>query len=116
MHNDGFKPLERQILTSGSRKLSKNHKKNPPPPPEILKNPQKILPGDIFEGFGYEKCVTKGGPRAQARAPPLWVHLKAKTHKNVSREGFLRVLRAAGKFFEGFSKFPGAAEGFLMVF
>ena len=28
----------------------------------------------------------------------------------------MRVLRAAGGFFEGFSKFPGAAEGFLGFF
>ena len=33
---------------------------------------------------------TKGGARASARAPLWWI-LKAKTHKNVSGEGFFRV-------------------------
>ena len=44
------------------------------------------------------------------RARPLWSLFGAKTLENVSGEGFLRV---AGGFFEGFSKFPEAAEGFF---
>ena len=48
--------------------------------------------------------------------PPFVTSSGAKTLKNVSGENFLRVLGAAGGFFEGFSKFPGAAEGFFRVF
>ena len=39
--------------------------KNHPAAPQ---NPQKTLPGDIFEGFGQGK-LTEGGARASARAP-----------------------------------------------
>ena len=92
-----------------TKKTSKNPKKNPPPPPEILKNPQKTLPRppktlkkpspETFLRVLAIECVTKGGARAQARAPPLWLHLKARTHKNVSGEGFLRVLGGRGRVF-----------------
>ena len=43
--------------------------KKPSAAPEILKNPQKTLPGDMFEGFGQENKPK--GARAQARAPPF---------------------------------------------
>ena len=83
--------------------------KKPSAAPEILKNPQKTLPRppktlkkpspETFLRVLAMECVTKGGARAQARAPPLWLHLKAKTHKNVSGEGFLRVLGGRGRVF-----------------
>ena len=53
--------------------------------------------------FGFQK---------QPKRPPSVTFSGAKTLKNVSGEGFLKVLGAAGGFLEGFSKFPGAAEDF----
>ena len=59
----------------------------------------KKLSRETFLKVLAPENVTKGGARAQARAPPLWLHLKAKTHKNVSGEGFLRVLGGRGRVF-----------------
>ena len=54
----------------------------------------------------------RGGARASARAP-LWLLLKAKTHKNVSGEGFLKVLGGRGSVFLRFVKISGGGGGFL---
>ena len=75
--------------------------KNPPAAPQNVKNTKKnhkqTFPGDIFEGFGQGK-LTEGGACAGARAP-LRLVPKAKTHKNVSGEGFLRFLGGRGRVF-----------------
>ena len=68
-------------FSDAAKNPSKNPQKNPPPPLEILKNLQKTLPRppktikkpspETFLKVLAIECVTKGGARAQARAPPL---------------------------------------------
>ena len=66
-----------------------------PRPPKTLKKPS---PETFLRVLAPEMRNERGGARASARAPPL-VAFKAKTHKNVSGEGFLRVLGGRGRVF-----------------
>ena len=101
----------------------KDLQKTLPPPPEILKNPQKTLPRPpkTFKKVSWDRCLkvlARKSNRMGAPPSPLSWFLKAKTHKNLSWESFLKILGDAGKFFEGFFKMSGGGgaffDGFLL--
>ena len=105
------------------KKPSKNQKKTLRRPRKFWKTikkpsrgplkPSKNNPRRHFYEF-WPLNATKGGARALARAPPLSLHFSiAKTLKNVSVEGFLRVLGGRGRVFWGFFKISGGGGGFF---